>query len=116
MKLLSDKPFGDVLLGSTVRIPIPDVYRSKGDPPNILGIILKITDDNYYQIGTKNGKINKLYARSQFSVCEENLININEVPNNEMALRTLANLQSNGTGQCMFKCNCTTKCNFKICN
>ena len=53
MKLMSDKKFGEVEVGKTVRIPIPDVDRGKGDLRNILGIILGITEDGYYKIGTK---------------------------------------------------------------
>lgn len=115
MKLMSDKKFGEVEIGKTVRIPIPDVDRGRGDHGNVLGIILGTTDEGYYQIGTKTGRLNKLYARSQFSVCEENLMTIDQVPNCALALRSVANAQSNGTGQGMFRCNCKSKCNTNKC-
>lgn len=115
MKLLSDKKFGEVSVGKTVRIPIPDVDRGKGDLRNILGVVLEITDDGYYRVGTKSGRLDRLYARSQFSVCKEDLIAANDVPDCNSTLRSVANAQSNGKGQGMYKCNCTGKCETKKC-
>lgn len=110
MKLMSDKKFGEVEVGKTIRIPIPDVDRGKGDLRNILGVVLEITSDGYYRVGTKNGRLDRLYARSQFTVCEGDLLSAAEVPDCDLALRSVANCQSHGGGQGMFKCNCTTKC------
>lgn len=115
MKLMSDKKFGQVAVGKTVRIPIPDVDRAKGDLPNILGVVLEITDDGYYRLGTKNGRLDRLYARSQFTVCEGDLLSTTDVPDCNLALRSVANSQSNGDGQGMLRCNCTTKCQTNKC-
>ena len=103
-----------VSIGKTIRIAIPDVDRAKGDCRNILGVVLEVTGDNYYRIGTRTGKLNKVYARSQFTVSKEALIDISEVPDVELPLRSIVTAQSNGTGQGIFHCNCKT-CSNKRC-
>lgn len=68
------------------------------------------TDEDFYRLGTRNGKLKQLYARSQFSVCEQPLV-ILEVPNSELSLRAFATEQSLGTGQDFQKCSCIKHCN-----
>lgn len=46
--------FGDVEVGTTVRIPIDPVDRGKTDPRNVLGVIME-NDGGYYKIGTEHG-------------------------------------------------------------
>ena len=110
MKLLSNNRLCEASVGKTVRIPVPDVDRGKGDARNILGVILEVTAEGFYSIGTRNGKLKQLYSRSQFSICDENLLTVDEVPSTEFSLRQVATMQSNGTGQGMEKCFCKTKC------
>jgi len=65
---------------------------------------LQVTDDGYYQLGTKEGLLKSLYSRSQITICQKNLIAIEEVPRkNTFALRTIATQQSTGPGQGFFK-------------
>ncbi|KAL4100845.1 hypothetical protein QTP88_020874 [Uroleucon formosanum] len=71
----SKQKFQPAKVGETVRIRVPDVDRSKMDPQNILAVVLDIVDNDYIKLATKNGVINRLYTRNQFSVCKENLIN-----------------------------------------
>lgn len=115
MKILSDTKHGEVVIGSTVRVPVPDTDRGKGDSRNILAVVIKKTDDGFYTLGTRNGKLKQLYARSQFTVCDENLISIDEVPDVEFSLRSVATMQSNGTGQGVKKCTCKSKCQTRKC-
>ncbi|KAF0748419.1 zinc finger MYM-type protein 1-like, partial [Aphis craccivora] len=75
--------FQPAKVGETVRIRVPDVDRSKMDPQNILAVVLDIVDNDFYKLATKNGVINRLYTRNQFSVCKENLISISDVQRNQ---------------------------------
>lgn len=115
MKLMSDKSHSEASVGFTVRIPVPEVDRGKGDAKSILAIIIKITEEGFFQLGTRNGRIKQLYSRSQFSVCEQKLIKIEEVPDVEISLRSVATAQSLGTGQGFKKCSCKTQCVNKKC-
>jgi len=58
MKDLSNTKFVVANIGSTVRIKIPDVDRGRGDPRSIIAVVLKLTDDGFYQLGCNAGKIN----------------------------------------------------------
>jgi len=53
MKDLSNTKFVVANIGSTVRIKIPDVDRERGDPCSIIAVVLKLTDDGFYQLGCK---------------------------------------------------------------
>lgn len=112
---LSQNRLVQACVGDTVRIPVPGVDRGKGDARNVLGVILDKTDDDFFRIGTRDGIVKNLYARSQFTICSEKLITLNDVPQVECSLRSIATSQSNGTGQGMVKCSCTTKCMTKKC-
>ena len=115
MLKLSDRKFGEVSAGKTVRVPKPALDRSKGDPPNVLAMVLEVHENGLYRLGTRDGILKNLYARSQFSVCKENLLSESDIPNEEFSLRTIANAQSLGNGQGMLKCTCTKGCNTKKC-
>ncbi|GFT33523.1 uncharacterized protein NPIL_555561 [Nephila pilipes] len=94
IKLMSDKSHSEASVGFTVRIPVPEVDREKGDTKSILAIIIRNTEEGFFQLGTRNGRIKQLYSRSQFSVCEQELIKIEEVPDVEISLRSVATAQS----------------------
>ena len=43
-----------------------------------------------YRMGTKDGILNSLYARNQFSACTEGTVNIANVPSVNISLRECA--------------------------
>ncbi|KAE9531483.1 hypothetical protein AGLY_010689 [Aphis glycines] len=101
MKTWSNKKLKPAEVGATVRVPVPDVDKGRGDARNILAVVIE------------EGLLKSLYSRSQFTICQKNLIAIEEVPReNTFALRTIATQQSTGTGQGFIKCTCKTKCQF----
>ncbi|KAJ8720835.1 hypothetical protein PYW08_006300 [Mythimna loreyi] len=112
----SEKKFPPVALGTTVRIPVPEVDRGRGDARNILAVVLQKTDDELYQLGTKQGVVKTLYSRQQFTVCHQELLKKEDVPNLETTLRTVATQQSTGTGQGFVKCSCKKHCDTKKCS
>ena len=73
MVKLSKERHREAEVGETVRIPIPDVDRARGDFHNVLGVVLSCTDSNY-KIGTKFGKLNQLYTRNQFTTCNDQFV------------------------------------------
>ncbi|KAF2893875.1 hypothetical protein ILUMI_12298 [Ignelater luminosus] len=91
MKVISDNAHPKPDIGSTVRIPVPDVDRGRGDARSILAVVLESTEDGFYRLGTKEGVIAKYYSRSEFSVCPANILTIDEVSKeNELSLRSVA--------------------------
>ena len=71
----SDAKYPDTKKGDTVRVWVPDGDRGRTDGRNILALVLEITDANFYKLGTKHGILNYLYARNQFTICNEKFIN-----------------------------------------
>jgi hypothetical protein len=69
--------FGEI--GDNVAIPIPMVDRGRGDPRNILGVILDCDEQNMYTIAVKSGVIGSKYARNQFDLCPQKLLTCNDV-------------------------------------
>lgn len=117
MLKLSSKQFPPASVGMTVRVPIPDVDRGRGDARNILAIVTEVTDDGFYRLGTKGGILKQLYSRSQFSTCKAELLNIQNIPlDTEISLRSAATQSSIGTGQGFVKCSCSNKCINKKCS
>ncbi|KAL5238135.1 hypothetical protein ACI65C_005545 [Semiaphis heraclei] len=73
MKTRSNKKFPPALVGNTVRVPISDVDRGRG--------VLK-----------------QLYARSQFTVCQQNVVALEEVNHEkELGLRSIATQEATGS-------------------
>ena len=60
-------PHGQI--GDNVIIPIPLVDRGRGDPRNILGIILDRDENDLYTISVKSGILTSKYSRNQFDIC-----------------------------------------------
>jgi hypothetical protein len=54
-----------------VAVPIPLVDRGRGDPRNILGIILDRDENDQYTIGVKCGILAGKFSRNQFDVCPQ---------------------------------------------
>lgn len=63
MKKTSDQIHPPVEKGTSVRIPVPDVDRGRGDARSILGVVLEVVDDGFYRIGTRNGILKQLFSR-----------------------------------------------------
>lgn len=101
-------------VGRTVRVSIPDVDRSKGDSRNILAVVMS-NEKGMYQLGCRTGILNGLYTVNQFTVCQENFIQIKEVPTNNTSVRTASNKMSVVGGQGFLRCNCKS-CDSQKCS
>ena len=52
-----------------VTIPIPLVDRGRGDPRNIMKVILDGDDNDMYRIVVRAGVLKGKYSRNQFDLC-----------------------------------------------
>ncbi|KFD49282.1 hypothetical protein M513_09834 [Trichuris suis] len=116
MKVDSDKQFLPARLGATVRVPVPHVDRGRGDARNLLAVVMSVTENGFYRLGTAQGVLNQLYARSGFTTCRKELIRIEDVPNQEIPLRSAAIAQSTGSGHGFVRCTCKNKCQTMRCS
>jgi len=66
--------------GDNVAVPIPLVDRGRGDPRNILGVIVNRNLDTYqYTIAVKTGVLHSRYFRNQFDLCPQRLLTLYDV-------------------------------------
>nr|CAH7713569.1 unnamed protein product [Callosobruchus chinensis] len=116
MKLNSDKLLPSAEMGDTVRLPVPDVDRGRGDPRNVLGVVMAVEDDMYYKIGTEKGTLPQLLTRNQLSICPVPLIAAEKVSGIERSLREIAAASSISGGHGYKRCSCKIKCSSKKCH
>ena len=110
----SDPTFQQAKVGYTVLIRIPHIDKGRGDPRNVLAVVMFV-EGAFYKLGTEHGVLKQLYARSEFSILHEKLLTLSSVGTEEKSLRTIASSQSLTGGQGYTRCNCTTKCTTNRC-
>jgi hypothetical protein len=109
----------DVDIGTNVLIPIPNVDRGKGDPRNVLAVVIN-KDELGYKLGTKSVTLRELYTRNQFELTDSKFLDIGSINNeNELSLRQAVRSVSLRDGQGFTRCGCSTtgktRCNTKRC-
>ena len=101
-----------------VAVPIPSVDRGRGDPRNILGVIVAHNENDMYTIAVKSGILKSKYSRNQFGLCPERLLTPSDVNQDKhVSLREALRSTASG-GQGFVKCNCSStskKCGTKKC-
>nr|CAI5818686.1 unnamed protein product [Callosobruchus analis] len=50
----------------------PHLEKGKGDSRNLIGMIMEVTTDDCYKIGTSSGVLPQLYSRNQIAACKSN--------------------------------------------
>ena len=94
-------------LGDNVTVPIPLVDRGRGDPRNLMGVIVDRDDNGMYRIAVASGILAGKYSRNQFDLCAQRLLTMDNVSQDtEVSLRTAVQLESRCGGQGFQKCNC----------
>lgn len=110
----SNSKFSDVDISTNVAIRVPDVDRGRAAPRNVLAVVLTKNSLGLYQLGTKEGTIDRLYARNEFVIPDNNFINIVDVPSTSITLRSALMLAS-GSKQGFIFCLCKRYCIDKRC-
>ena len=104
--------------GDNVAVPIPSVDRGRGDPRNLLGVIVDVDDSEQYTIACPFGVLKGKYYRNQFDVCPQRLLLLDDVNREcKVSLRSAVSKESSTGGHGFVKCNCggTKKCQTKRC-
>ena len=107
-----------VKIGDTVTIPIPDSDRGRGDPRNMIGMVMDYEPTyDKYTIGTKAGILTVSLSGNQFNVCENVFLYEEDInKDREISLRQAVKANSPHGGQGFKKCNCSKNgCRTNIC-
>lgn len=105
-------------IGDNVALPIPLVDRGRGDPRNILGVIVSRSINDQYKVATKSGVLKGSYSRNQFDICPERLLRKGDINSDtEISLREAVIKESVNGGQGFVKCSCNghKKCQSNRC-
>ena len=54
-----------------VAVPIPMVDKGRGDPRNILGVVVNRNEHDMYKIAVKDGILSTKFSRNQFDLCPQ---------------------------------------------
>ncbi|KAK9722934.1 hypothetical protein QE152_g19428 [Popillia japonica] len=80
MLKLSNQIFSKVQVGTTIRVPIPDVDRARASPRNVLAVVSDV-EDGLYKLCTTHGVLKHKFTRSEFNPCMEKFILLENLNN-----------------------------------
>jgi len=93
--------------GDNVTVPIPLVDRGRGDPRNIMGVIIDRDCNDMYRIAVRAGLLQQRYSRNQFDLCTQKLLSLADVrQDREVSVRVAVHEESMCGGQGYLRCNC----------
>ena len=101
--------------GDNVAVPVPTFDRSKGDPPNIIGVVMEV-EGTKYTIRTSQGVIKGRLARNQFEFVKYKGISVANVPAKELTLREIVRAKSICGDQGFKKYSCRSNCLTQRCS
>lgn len=104
-----------VKVGDCVAVFVSEFDRGRGDPANIIGIVLDVKNDRY-KIGTKAGVISNFLERNAFQAIKYAALKKENVPSKNYSIREIVGILSVGNGQGMRKCNCKSDCQTNRCS
>ena len=104
--------------GDNVAVLISMVDRGRGDPRNILGVIVDWDEHNMYRIAVKAEILSIKYFKNQFDLSLQQLLNDSDV--NTECTSTLCQARKSTTSgkQAFFRCDCNkskNKCQTNKC-
>jgi len=93
-------------IGDNVALPVPMVDRGRGDPRNILGVIIDKNENDLYTVATRHGILSNKYTRADFTLCSQQLLKDSDINRDKhVSLREALKFTASG-GQGFVKCNC----------
>jgi hypothetical protein len=105
MVSLSNTRLPAVDIGTKVVVRVPDLDRGRLAPRNVLGFDVDINSSGPYLLGTKEGLLERLYARNEFISAQNNFTEAHDVPPSSISLRS-ASVISSGRKQGFVCCRC----------
>ena len=67
-------------------VGVPDLDRGRLAPRNVLAVIADVNSSGLCPLGTKEGLLERLYARNEFTTADHNFIEAHDVPSRSLTL------------------------------
>jgi hypothetical protein len=114
MVSLSNSRLPAVDIGTNVVVRVPDLDQGRLAPRNVLAVVVDVSSSGSFLLGTKEGLLERLYARSAFTAADNNFIEAHEVHSSSLSLRS-ASMITSGSKQGFVSCHCKRYCIDKKC-
>ena len=96
-------------MGDNVLVPVPSFDRGRGDPSNIVAMVIAQQEDKY-KVATRHGMLKTWLERNSLAATKCTVITAADIVcDEEYSLREL------GTGQGYRRCSCHQSCSSKRC-
>jgi len=105
MVSLSNSRIPAVDIGTNVVVRVPDIDRGRLAPRNVLAVVVDVSFSGLYLLGTKEGLLERLYARNEITAADNIFIEAHDVPSSSLSLRSLSMITS-GSKQGFVSCHC----------
>ncbi|KAK4875911.1 hypothetical protein RN001_012333 [Aquatica leii] len=115
MLALSQQKLPPIKVSQNVVVKVPDVDRGRLAPRNVLAVVLSVNESGLYKLGTKEGVLERIYSRNEFTFADSNFIAESDILSLSLTLRKALALSS-GSKQGFVICHCKRYCNTKRCN
>ncbi|KAJ8948465.1 hypothetical protein NQ314_008400 [Rhamnusium bicolor] len=99
----------------TSAVKVSDIDRGRLALRNVLAVVLSVNESGLHKLGTKEGALERLYSRNEFTFTDSNFMNPSDVLSSSLNLRKTSALSS-GSRQGFVMCHFRRYCNTKRCN
>jgi len=94
MVSLSNSRLPAVDIGSNVVVRVPDLDRGCLFPRIVLAVVVDVNSSGLYLLGTKEGLLERLYTRNEFTTADNNFIEAHDVPSSSLSLQSASMIMS----------------------
>jgi len=108
MVSLSNSRLPAVDIGTNVVVRVSDLDRGSLALRNVLAVVVDVSSSGLYLLGTKEGLLERLYARNEFTTAD-NFTEAHDVPSSSLSLRSASMIMS-GSKQGSVSCHCKRYC------
>jgi len=115
MVSLSNSRLPAVDIGTNVVVRVPDLDRGRLAPRNVLAVVVDVSSSGLYLLGTKEGQLEQLCARNEFTTADSNFIEEHDVPSCSLLSLWSASMIMSGSKQGFVSCHCKRYCIDKKC-
>ena len=115
MVSLSNSRLPAVDIGTNVVVRVPDLDRGRLAPRHVLAVVIDVNSLGLYLLGKKEGQLEQLYARNEFTAANNNFIEAHDVPSSSLSLHSPSMITS-GSKQGFVSYHCERYCIDKSAN
>jgi len=114
MVSLSNSRLPAVDIGTNVVVRVSDLDRGRLARRNVLAVVVDVSSSGLYLLCTKEGLLERLYARNEFTTANNNFFGAHDVPSSSLSLRSASKITS-GSKQGFVSCHRKRYCINKKC-